>query len=94
MDDGARAASMVDGITIGMKTAISVEDALMQEADETARNLGLSRSALIAEALREYLLRIRQARITERLNQVYKNGLEEQQLVRKLRKRIPVPERW
>jgi metal-responsive CopG/Arc/MetJ family transcriptional regulator len=43
-----------------MKTAISVEDAPMEKADDAARDLGLSRSGLIAEALREYLLRRRQ----------------------------------
>ncbi len=39
---------MQNGITNGMKTAISVEDALMEEADGAARDLGVSRSALIA----------------------------------------------
>jgi len=39
-----------------MNAVISVEDALLAEADIAARDLGLSRSGLIAEALREYLL--------------------------------------
>lgn len=79
-----------------MKAAISVEDTLMKQADDAARNLGLSRSALIAEALREYLLRLRQARVSEQLNQAYKDGLsfEERQLVRKLARKLPPVERW
>ena len=79
-----------------MKTAISVEDVLMAEADDAARHLGLSRSALISEALREYLSRRRQAKITEQLNRAYKDqqSPEERQLVRSLRKKLPARERW
>jgi len=79
-----------------MKTAISVEDALMEQADDAARDLGLSRSGLIAEALREYLLRRRQARVSDRLNQAYANGLRphERRLVRKLKTKLPTPDRW
>ena len=78
-----------------MKTAISVEDALMEQADDAARDLGLSRSGLIAEALREYLLRRRQARVSDRLNQAYANGLrpDERRLVRKLKTKLPTPDR-
>jgi metal-responsive CopG/Arc/MetJ family transcriptional regulator len=87
---------MNSGITNGMKTAISVEDALMEQADDAARDLGLSRSGLIAEALREYLLRRRQARVSDRLNQAYANGLrpDERRLVRKLKTKLPTPDRW
>jgi len=87
---------MNDGITVSMKTAISVEDTLMNEADDAARDLGMSRSALIAEALREYLWRRRQSRISARLDEVYKDepAAEEQQLVRKLRRKLRTPDRW
>ena len=87
---------ITNGITKSMKTAISVEDALMEEADSAARTLGLSRSALVAEALRDYLLRLRQAKVTEQLNQAYANdqSAEERQLVQRLRKKIPSFERW
>jgi metal-responsive CopG/Arc/MetJ family transcriptional regulator len=79
-----------------MKTAISVEDALMEQADDAARDLGLSRSGLIAEALREYLLRRRQVRVSDRLNQAYANepNPDERQLVRKLKTKLPTPDRW
>ena len=56
-------------------------------------DLGLSRSGLIAKALRDYLRRHRRARISDQLNQTYANGpsLEERQLVRKTRTKLPAP---
>lgn len=54
-----------------MKTAISLPDDLFDAADELAHRLGLSRSALYARALREYLARHRDRRVTERLDEVY-----------------------
>lgn len=56
-----------------MKTAISVDDAL--KADATARHLGLSRGRLIADALRDYLRKRQQTRITEQLNHRHSSGL-------------------
>ena len=38
-----------------MKTAISIDDGLLQEADETARLMGLSRSRLFALAVGDFL---------------------------------------
>jgi metal-responsive CopG/Arc/MetJ family transcriptional regulator len=79
-----------------MKTAISVEDALMEQADDAARDLGLSRSDLIAEALREYLQRRRQARVYDQLNQAYANepSAGERRLFGKLKTKVPTPDRW
>ena len=79
-----------------MKTAISVENSLMEQADEAARDLGLSRSGLIAEALRDYLRQRGRARITEQLNRAYAHepSPEGKRLVRKLRTKLSVPDRW
>ncbi len=79
-----------------MKKAISVDDALMEQADQAARDLGLSRSGLIADALREYLRKRRRTRITEQLNKAYPNVTSEDELrlVRKLRTKLPVQDRW
>jgi len=79
-----------------MKTAISVEDSLMDQADSAARDLGLSRSALISEALREYLKRRRQTRISEQLNKAYANEPSESErlTVRNLKTKIAKPARW
>lgn len=84
------------GITKSMKTAISVDDALMQQADDAARDLGMSRSALIAQALRGFLQQRRRERVTEQLNQAYQNepNPDERRLVRKLRSKLPVADRW
>jgi metal-responsive CopG/Arc/MetJ family transcriptional regulator len=54
-----------------MKTAISMDDRLLSEADSAAREMGLSRSRLIATALEAYLRKRRQDEITARLNEVY-----------------------
>lgn len=54
-----------------MKTAISIEAPLLQEADRTARKLGLSRSRLMSLALKNYLRQNRNREIVEQLNQVY-----------------------
>ncbi len=79
-----------------MKTAISVEDSLMEQTDEAARAMGLSRSGLIADALREYLKKRRQAQITEQLNQAYANAPspDQSRLVRKLRAKVPITGKW
>lgn len=79
-----------------MKTAISVEDSLMEQADSAARELGLSRSGLIAEALRGYLRDWRKTRITEQLDEAYANvpSAEERVLIRKLRTKLPTLDRW
>jgi metal-responsive CopG/Arc/MetJ family transcriptional regulator len=54
-----------------MKTAISVDNELLTEADRTARELGLSRSRLFSVALEAYLRDRRQQETLERLNQAY-----------------------
>jgi len=54
-----------------MKTAISIEDEILREADETARRMGLSRSRLFALAVGDFLKRHRQEQMLVRLNEVY-----------------------
>jgi metal-responsive CopG/Arc/MetJ family transcriptional regulator len=56
-----------------MKTAVSIPDALFEEADELAEKTGMSRSQLYAVALRNYVDTQRQADITETLNRIYAN---------------------
>lgn len=51
-----------------MKVAISLPDNLFDAADQMAKDLGVSRSSLIAAALEEYLAKHSQSEITERLN--------------------------
>lgn len=54
-----------------MKTAISLPDDVFAASDALAKRLGLSRSALIAAALTEFLAKHRSSKISERLNAVY-----------------------
>jgi metal-responsive CopG/Arc/MetJ family transcriptional regulator len=54
-----------------MKTAISLPDQLFQSADALAKRLGVSRSELYATAVAEYLAKHQDAKVTERLDQVY-----------------------
>ena len=54
-----------------MKTAISIPDSLFEEAEETARRLGMSRSELYANAVKAFLAAIRKENITQQLNGEY-----------------------
>ena len=55
----------------GMKTAISLPDALFKSGDALAKRLGLSRSELYARALAEYVAKHKGSSLTQRLNAVY-----------------------
>lgn len=54
-----------------MKTAISVPDDLFASADALARRLGLSRSALYATAVAEFLAKHTTSEVTEQLDRLY-----------------------
>ena len=58
-------------ILYNMKTAISLPDRVFFEAEETAQNLGITRSTLYLNALTEYLQKNNRKNITQRLNEVY-----------------------
>ena len=60
-----------------MKTAISLPDALYEDAEQTARAMGIPRSQLFARAVSEFIKRHKREKITERLNEVYE-GMENQ----------------
>jgi metal-responsive CopG/Arc/MetJ family transcriptional regulator len=54
-----------------MKTAISLDAGLLEEADRTARQMGLSRSRLFALALQDYLHSRSRDQMLANLNRVY-----------------------
>ena len=58
------------GHTPGMKTAVSIPDALFAQAEELAQRLGKSRSQVYREALAEYVARREPGAVTAALNQV------------------------
>jgi metal-responsive CopG/Arc/MetJ family transcriptional regulator len=57
-----------------MKTAISVDGQLLDEADRTAKQMGLSRSGLFCIALRDFLRQLRQTEMLAQLNDVYRDA--------------------
>jgi len=81
-----------------MKTAISIDDRLLQDADRVARDMGVSRSRLFSVALREYLLHRHAQATIERLNRVYAGDADpaEQRTVKgmKAKFRPVLKERW
>ena len=81
-----------------MKTAISIDDGLLKEADETARLLGLSRSRLFALAVDDFLRKQRREQMLLRLNEVYANGVEpeEKRLLKNIKTKFhsTMKDRW
>lgn len=57
------------GYTIGMKTAISIPDAVFEGVDRLARRTKRSRSRIVSEALVEYLARHSDDDVTAMLNE-------------------------
>ena len=60
-----------------MKTAISLPDRIYFEAEKTAQNFGISRSALYLNALTEFLKKNNRKNITQKLNEVYADASSE-----------------
>jgi Arc/MetJ family transcription regulator len=81
-----------------MKTAISIDDRLLQEADRAARDMGLSRSRLFSVALREYLHHRHAQEMIEQLNRAYGGDPDpaEQRTVGRMKAkfRSALKERW
>jgi len=81
-----------------MKTAISIEDGLLREADEAAKLLGLSRSGLFAAAVGEFLARQNRERMLLKLNQVYGTGADatETELLPKIKAKVrgAIKDKW
>lgn len=81
-----------------MKIAISIDNDLLREADETARVMGVSRSRVISLAVGEFLKRQRESQMLQQLNEVYAGGLdaEKKRLVKSIMARVgrTVKDRW
>ena len=54
-----------------MKTAVSIPDKIFRSADSLAKRLGVSRSRLYAEALKDFLSRRQSLLVKERLDAIY-----------------------
>jgi len=57
-----------------MKTAVSLPERLYKDAEKAAKSMGIPRSQLFAKALEEYISHHKRDRVTEKLNEIYKNG--------------------
>ena len=80
-----------------MKTAISLEDELLLQADRTARQMGISRSRLFSVALEAYLRQRQNQEILGQLNKVYGDpSPEERRTVAGMKRRFrsTVRESW
>ncbi len=81
-----------------MKTAISIDDGLLFEADETARNMGLTRSRLFSMAVGEFLQVQRRQKMLHQLNEVYAGGPDaaEKSLLKVIKDKVRpvVKDRW
>lgn len=62
-----------------VKTAISLDERLFQEASAVARELHLPRSRLFVLALTEYLQRRQRQRLLDQINAVYGDGPDDEQ---------------
>jgi metal-responsive CopG/Arc/MetJ family transcriptional regulator len=73
-----------------MKTAISLNDELLREADETAKKLGVSRSRLFALAVSDFLRRQGEEQMLRRLNEVYSEeaGPAEKRLLKGIKAKV------
>ncbi len=61
-----------------IKTAISIEESLFKRIDQEAKAQEMSRSGLIALAVESFLSRLEAERITAKLDEVYANGPDEE----------------
>lgn len=82
-----------------IKTAVSIEENLFNQADELAEELQVSRSGLVSMALERLIRDYQTKKLVERLNEVYADGLdEEEQLamegMRRLQADLLVDEEW
>jgi metal-responsive CopG/Arc/MetJ family transcriptional regulator len=57
-----------------MKTAVSLNDDLLQQADEAARQMGLSRSRFFAAAISQFLETKKQDDMLRQMNESYEKG--------------------
>ena len=81
-----------------MKTAISIDDQLLHDADRVAKQMGLSRSRLFSLAVQDYLHQRRQQELLEQLNRVYAGDpdLPEQRTTAKVKAKFrrTIKEQW
>jgi metal-responsive CopG/Arc/MetJ family transcriptional regulator len=81
------------------KTAISIDEKLLQETDLIAQELSVSRSQVVASALDEYVRRYRNQQLLTQINAAYSGELDEDeqetlQVIRSLGKKLGETDKW
>ena len=71
-----------------VKTAISIQQSLFEQAEALARELRISRSRLFALAVEDFMQRYENQRLLERINDAYTDTTtpEEQALLHRMRR--------
>jgi metal-responsive CopG/Arc/MetJ family transcriptional regulator len=71
-----------------VKTAISIQQSLFEQAEALARELHISRSRLFAIAVEDFMQRYENQRLLERINDAYADTTtpDEQALLRRMRR--------
>jgi len=80
-----------------VKTAISIPDAVFEEAERLAKRRGLSRSELYTKAIKQYVRDERFLGIRERLDAVYQSDSQVSELDPRLRRaqaKVLPDEKW
>jgi hypothetical protein len=80
-----------------MKTAISIPDAVFEEAERVAKRRGLSRSELYTRAILSYVQNEHFIGVRERLDSVYGSNPELSELDRQLKdvqQKLLTDEKW
>ena len=81
-----------------IKTAISLQESLFEEADALAHRMKISRSRLLALALEEFLRRERDRELIGRINEAYEDypdssELKQRRAMRRLQREV-VEDEW
>jgi len=63
----------------GVRTAISIEQDLFTAVNKMARNMKISRSRLISDAVKDYLKKQENKRLLAQLNDVYADDTSEEE---------------
>jgi metal-responsive CopG/Arc/MetJ family transcriptional regulator len=61
------------------KTAISIDEVLFRKAEKLAKEMRVSRSHLIAQAVEDYLKKHENLRLLHQLNRAYGDGLDDEE---------------
>jgi metal-responsive CopG/Arc/MetJ family transcriptional regulator len=72
-----------------IKTAVSIDRSLFEQAERIAREMKVSRSSLFALALRDFIRHHQNAELLQRINEAYEDvpDAEEQERLRKMRRK-------